>query len=651
MADPLAVVDELFAARAKVHAGSSDVKTKLLKEACKDSWGVKDVLNVDKLFHQDTLAQIPWLTRSSLRSGKLRYGMLVRYKAMVQDTFDPEYYDCVADGPCSGNEDGEKSNLRTLKFREFDPNLPARDDVDVNGLSERLPVFCIPVPGETAWARKARLATGPETPIIDAPIARTQRKRVALDGPPALDDDNDSEMDNADQNGNASATADLTSVKRAHVANDGEEMDTENDGTSKENEASTNIAMQLLASSSQDPDEMPCIIKLYDESMEGIKINQMVEVIGVLSHCPDTSVSVQEVAEDFMRLEIAARRPPSSLVPRIHCLAMKTGACLLHAPSMMTAPTDEELQAKLLQTRGVLRDRLTEAFQGDALVAEYALLWMMSSNMSCADPSAAKAIGKLVLSVAQVPENSDVANNLSKILHDVLPRTHHLRLNVEDLCKTTLFPKKDYTTNRLSNGQLQLCEGTPLILNETALEAGMLNDQGVRNMQALQLLTQEQKLHVDFQYFSCEWNVDTPVLIVTPNQSALVQGADCVLPLRSAPHQSKTQETSITSEDLRAYVAHVRQCVAGAQASFDVDADLATEIEKSYVEARQRDGKRVQAETLDLWLTLAKLWEKSHGRNALTKEGWSAVLQMEKDRLARTATFTVSTIPAAVRAK
>ena len=54
----------------------------------------------------------------------------------------------------------------------------------------------------------------------------------------------------------------------------------------------------------------------------------------------------------------------------------------------------------------------------------------------------------------------------------MLPMTLHNMNNLK------FIPRKDYTANRLVSGVLQLSEGTHLILDETAMQAGQLDANG-----------------------------------------------------------------------------------------------------------------------------------------------------------------------------
>lgn len=54
-------------------------------------------------------------------------------------------------------------------------------------------------------------------------------------------------------------------------------------------------------------------------------------------------------------------------------------------------------------------------------------------------------------------------------------------MSIENMNKTHLCPRKDYTANRLLSGVLQLGTNTSLVVDETALQPGQLEASGKHN--------------------------------------------------------------------------------------------------------------------------------------------------------------------------
>ena len=70
----------------------------------------------------------------------------------------------------------------------------------------------------------------------------------------------------------------------------------------------------------------------------------------------------------------------------------------------------------------------------------------------------------------QVPLENGYSKRLSKAIQTLVCKSKYLTMTVENLNKTVFVPKKDYETNRLETGMLQLTAHTHLLLDETAME-------------------------------------------------------------------------------------------------------------------------------------------------------------------------------------
>lgn len=110
----------------------------------------------------------------------------------------------------------------------------------------------------------------------------------------------------------------------------------------------------------------------------------------------------------------------------------------------------------------------------------------------------------------------------------------YLPMSLENMNKWKFSPKKDYNANRLTAGLLQLTDGKELaetslvcrvitefpgshvLVDETALSAGQLNQDGVKNLTALGNVIQWQKLNYDFLFHTTEFHTD---LVCTTVQS------------------------------------------------------------------------------------------------------------------------------------
>lgn len=81
--------------------------------------------------------------------------------------------------------------------------------------------------------------------------------------------------------------------------------------------------------------------------------------------------------------------------------------------------------------------------------------------------------------------------------------------------------RKDYETNKLVSGLLQLAPHTHLVLDETRMQQGKLEANGVMGIQSIANLINNQQIKCNFQYYEIDYNVDIPVLILSEGRSML----------------------------------------------------------------------------------------------------------------------------------
>ena len=55
-------------------------------------------------------------------------------------------------------------------------------------------------------------------------------------------------------------------------------------------------------------------------------------------------------------------------------------------------------------------------------------------------------------------------------------------MTLNNLNKQTFIPQKNYSTNRLDSGILQVSDGTRFVIDETVLKPGQLDENGVKHV-------------------------------------------------------------------------------------------------------------------------------------------------------------------------
>lgn len=385
-----------------------------------------------------------------------------------------------------------------------------------------------------------------------------------------------------------------------------------------------------------------CLIHVYDQEST-FKVNDMVEFIGVLSVDPGLAVfsdhdmvdNVQEPLgpspEDLITPEEqAVHHPPPSLVPRLHVLASH---CLTHSnpcvPSDIKGESSTAIMQQLAEVRGELMSVLTQVMYGDHLAAEYLLLHLVSSVYNW---TGIMPVGKFMLNVSGCPPSESFPQEMHKLVEQLVPKCFFLSMTLDNMNTLNFVPKKDDTANRLKSSVLQLSESTNIVVDETALEAGQLNGNGVKNVTALENVISWQKLEYDFNYYKTEFTTNLLVLILSEGKSLLP--SDCHVVLR--PHEaSETVErvlstvSSATMERMRAFLGLARL------AEYSLTPEMQKVLQDDFVKSRQQDRSNMTAEDFHLLLLLSRFMSLSHGQNTLTSETWTHVKQMELERRAR----------------
>ena len=368
----------------------------------------------------------------------------------------------------------------------------------------------------------------------------------------------------------------------------------------------------------------------------------MVEFIGILSVDPalamftdqcmdDAQDSVIPTPDDLITPEEqAVHHPPPSLVPRLHCL---TSRSLTHSnpcvPYNIKREPSMNLMGQLADVRGELLSLLTKVAYGDALAAEYMLLHLVSSVYNW---SGIMPVGKFTLNISGCQPLQSFPQEVYQLVENLVPKCHFLSMTLNNMNTLSFVPKKDYTANRLKSSILQLSESTNLIVDETALEDGQLNENGVKNVTALGNVISWQKLEYDFNFYKAEFTTNLLMMILSEGKSLLP--SDCHLALRhcSPPQPAQAVLSSIspdTIQRMRAFLGMARL------AEYSLSPKMQQVLQDDFVKSRQQDHNNMTAEDFHLLLLLSRLMSLSYGQNSLTPEMWSHVKQMEAERRAR----------------
>ncbi|KAF2902596.1 hypothetical protein ILUMI_03592 [Ignelater luminosus] len=341
-----------------------------------------------------------------------------------------------------------------------------------------------------------------------------------------------------------------------------------------------------------------CHVKVYKDT-DQIHLNNVIEMVGFLLIDPIlTDVAFNEEFDNEM--EIETHHPPPLLIPRIHCIKWRK----------MDYNNPLVNQVSLEETKMVH--------------------FYLRSEML--------PLGKFTLNISHVPHSDipDYGKRLYEFIETLVCKSHYLPMSLENMNETAFIPKKDYECNRLTSGLLQLSNNTHLVLDETKLTPGHLNESGVKAVSALADIIKHQKVTYDFNYFPMEFDCDIPILILSEGKSLLPSDFYVILKpdqdhvttfneiCEAAKHFLKPELLN----DLRVYLSLSRH--GKYELSFD---DVQELIQNDFVKMRQE--KTVTANDLHQLLVVARLVCLSEGKTNLDVGCWKRACSLEEERRKR----------------
>ncbi|KAL5277760.1 MCMBP family protein [Megaselia abdita] len=559
---------------------------------------------VETLKDLENWKSIPLLDHSMLHS--FQDNTLVRFRGMVQDMLDNETYL----EKYKVNGEGGSSRVQDGKFRDIFV-LGNKETVDHNDLEncfgERRSLFVISLPGLNDWAK----TTQPISPPTQSASESSGQKRSA----------EDSESMEQDQEMEETQTPNKR-IKGSIAVN--------------EEAAPKGLSAEYhLNSPIPDRPSKACMVKVYSD-LDSHTLNSVVDVIGFLSVDPAMDISTADVEMNEDIDGILAANPPPSLIPRIHAVAIRR---LKHSNPLLDTSL-HNFEEHPLSFDVVYKDLLivlTQCLFGDTLAAEYLLAHLISTVYVRTE---LETLGQFTLNLCSIPQ--EVLPFFTKTLYEIIemitPVSHYLPMTLENMNTLQFIPKKDYQTNKLVSGILQLAPHTHLVLDETAMKAGKLENNGVLGMQFMSHLIKTQQLKCDFQYYQLDFHSNLAILILSEGRSMLPNNSQ--VPIQPSDNDTvKLIEETLKSAKfyLRTKLNSIRRyltlCKVQEFVMNDVEGKM---IEDDFVEMRKAN-KNIGPEQLHNLLVLSRLLGIGVGQTALSKDSWLKAKDMERQREERLA--------------
>lgn len=576
----------------------------------------------EQLSRPEVRAQIPLLNCTQLHD--LRDNALVRFRGMIQDMQDPECY--LERYEVRRKDNGLVLRVQDGKYRDVLVMSKDEETVDFqagsNQYGERRSMFVISIPGYNSWAveceQKMNAWCLPKVGDKPDEVANAKRSHcddedMETDGPVDKDNPFKKPMLPVDP----SAETQQACSSRSASTN------------SKQNVLS---AEYLLNSPITERPSKACLVKLYS-NYDNCTLNTLVDVVGFLSVDPALDGSTDQMDNfEYEMSEHQATNPPPSLIPRIHAISFQK---LKHVNPLLDVP--HESQCDNMNIWKDIQNLLTQCLFEDKMAADYLLCHLISTVYL---RNEIESLGHFSLNLSNIPAEvlPSYTKGLYEIIELLLPASHYFPMTLENMNTMQFVPKKDYTTNKLTSGLLQLAPHTHLLLDETKLHTGKLESSGVEAVQSIAHLIETQKLKYDFQFYQLEFDSDVPVLVLSEGRSMLP--AKFCYPLIPDVDAVKMIEQTLKAGKhfIQPKLTEMRKFLTQQRIQeFDMKNFDPEVIQNDFIQMR-KDGV-ASADDLHSLLVLARLLGLSRGKNSMDRDCWEYAKQLEQERKSRMEMF------------
>ena len=378
----------------------------------------KDLLNQDSIRNR-----VRYLNKSALDKGLVQPSTVVRYRGLVQDIFDPEYFTGIYE---IQQEGGVGPKRVVAKYCDAPPPILGDEewsDYDAQGedpgsvTMTRLPLLLIPLE-ESTWVRVLQQNSAKDKLIND---------ETAME----LIEENQSDT-----------------INDVFVSNNKKRnLDIEEEGGDKRAQKMT--IEEAAAENNQwvfskTETEISCLCKMYDYQEEHFRINDMIEVLGVYTFDPflygpgdavenrDTSM---EEGDDEIDDELfnSVTNTPASQLSRIHCLIFtRLGSTfplckdptsfLCHQEMLTTAQNMNLPPANYKYCVEQMIRIISDSLGGNRsanIAAESIALALISKTYTTYDSS---ALGGLYLNITGLSPGDNRVHLLANTLSKIVPR-------------------------------------------------------------------------------------------------------------------------------------------------------------------------------------------------------------------------------------
>lgn len=341
----------------------------------------------------------------------------------------------------------------------------------------------------------------------------------------------------------------------------------------------------------------PSKIIVYDYSNSHSKLNEIILVVGAAYRKSDSVMVIHawNITNQFIE----------KMIPRI------------------SPPVNENGYKDLNSLMNI-------TFCGDELSKEYAILFIFSQIFNRVGQ---KNIGSFPLNYFT---NKNVTKYHLKFL-DLLKKIGIFvlaqKVTISELNSKRFYPRYDIEKEVLETGEFQCCDKTYLVIDESEMNEGKLEDFGVKNFATLKNIIDFQTINYEYPYNNIEMPHDIEICIFSCNKSIFVSPFLCCVPIEESICEEN--EDIIHNQnviDSAFYYVNKIKFNQEFTNEFKISKELCDLINKDYMSLHKND---FNIDLFDLIMRLARIRAISQNRKELTFDDYARIRDLEQIRLKR----------------
>ncbi|CDW86598.1 mini-chromosome maintenance complex-binding protein [Stylonychia lemnae] len=391
-----------------------------------------------------------------------------------------------------------------------------------------------------------------------------------------------------------------------------------------------------------------CLIKVYDENVRSFKLNDNLTVIGILEfnkrQSEDEEMKNVSGGDDDYDPMARTGIPNEQNIPHLHVITFRKDLILnnnqLLKRSQVNNMTLNNYSQDLKEAREKLKAILKMILEGDQVASEFTLLNIISKAHTRKDGF---ILGNISTNLCGI--SSLRSKYLNRLLEKILPHSMYLPLSLENLEEKRLSPKKNYDTNSLEPGLLQMVDNTFVVIDETLMKEGKVKENGVMNIKALATLIEQQVVQYDFMYSQIDMPINAGVIVLSEGRSMFKNTLQVVIKPEEGKDLDENKLNQIINDEdllnqLRRYILVTNSFADVTLQDYHIPEDVSEYAQNIFIETRKNEQQnfgevKTNADTFHALLTLARLISISDGEIALSMTNYEKARTLDQQRLSR----------------